>query len=172
MNYIRRAQNKDQDKIMEVIHEATEFLRQQGSPQWQNGYGPTLEMILDDIANEVGYVLIHERQVCGYAALISGVDDCYTRITQGSWKETDEEYVSIHRVAMGKAAQGKGLAGPFMHDLMTAGSLRGYNDLRIDTYPRNLIMERVILKAGFLYCGMVEFPIPDGERKAYQLVLN
>ncbi len=44
-----------------------------------------------------------------------------------------------------------------------------YQNIRIDPSPTNIIMEKVILAAGFTYRGMIDFVYTHGERKAYQL---
>jgi RimJ/RimL family protein N-acetyltransferase len=56
-----------------------------------------------------------------------------------------------------------------MRGLIETAEGIGYRDIRIDTHPLNEIMQKVILRAGFIYRGMVEFAIPDGKRRAYQL---
>ena len=110
-------------------------------------------------------------EIFGYSALVEGVDESYTNITQGQWDSTCERYLSIHRVAVSSSVRGMGLARQMMEHLIAAARRLGYRDIRIDTYHRNQIMERVILGAGFLWRGMVLLPIPNGERKAFQLVL-
>ena len=65
--------------------------------------------------------------------------------------------------------RGKGFAQPFLRGLIETAEGMGYRDIRIDTHPLNAIMQKVILRAGFVYRGMVEFDMPDGKRRAYQL---
>ena len=49
---------------------------------------------------------------------------------------------------------------------------RNFTDIRIDTHAVNAIMQHVITKLGFTYQGMIMLPIANGERKAYQLILD
>jgi ribosomal protein S18 acetylase RimI-like enzyme len=161
----------DLDSILPILQEAQEFLREQGSPQWQNGYGPNREMIEQDILRQEGYVFLLEGEIFGYGALTQGEDESYSTITQGQWDSTHPRYLSIHRVAISSKVRGKGLARQMMEHLVATAQRMGYRDIRVDTYPRNQIMERVILGAGFTWMGMITLPIPDGERKAYQLII-
>ena len=167
---IHIAEINDIEKIMPVIESGREFLHSQGLAQWQNGYGPSRQSVNEDIENHWGYVLIsQEDAICGYAALVDGVDDCYTNIMDGCWDDFHEKYISIHGVAIDAGFRGKNLAKRFMRGLIEIAEGMGYQDIRIDTHPLNEIMQKVILRAGFVYRGMVEFDIPDGKRKAYQL---
>lgn len=170
--YLRQGRKSDLDRMEAIAQQGVAFLARQGSPQWQDGYGPSREQFTQDIEKGESYVLIAEGKMAGVAALVSGVDDAYTAITEGAWDGTYPQYLSIHRVALDGSMRGRGLAGVFMQLLITAGRLKGYRDLRIDTYPKNIIMQKTILSAGFSYAGEIEFDIPHGERKAYQLVLD
>lgn len=102
-------------------------------------------------------------------ALITGVDPVYTAIA-GDWQGFGP-YLSLHRVAISGSHRGQGLAGKLLQAAVKEGSLLGYHDFRIDTYPLNERMEKTIFAAGFTYRGMIEFPIPNGTRKAYQLLV-
>ena len=169
---IRIAEANDAEKILPVIESGREFLRSQGLPQWQNGYGPSSQSLKEDIISNCGYVLVsQEGTICGYAALVEGTDDSYTNIKGGCWDNSHEKYISIHGVVIDADFRGKNLAKRFMRGLIETAEGMGYQDIRIDTHPLNEIMQKVILRAGFAYKGSVEFDIPDGERKAYQLCL-
>ncbi|KAF1296927.1 GCN5 family acetyltransferase [Enterococcus sp. JM4C] len=168
---LRRAEKADCPEIMKIIQQAKAFLAHQGSPQWQNGYGPTEEAILKDIEKGESYVLVVDNQIVGTAALVSGIDPVYTAITEGNWQTTDTAYLSIHRVAIDGTIRGRGLAKELLTGLIQEASAMGIHDIRIDTYPKNEPMEKAIFASGFTYQGEVEFPIPHGERKAYQYLV-
>ena len=164
------AKANDIEKILSVLESGREFLQSQGLSQWQDGYGPS-RYVEEDIAHKWGYVLIsQENIICGYAALIDGVDECYTNIRDGCWDDSHEKYISIHSVAIDAGFRGKGYAELFMRGLIEIAGGIGYRDIRIDTHPLNEIMQKVIVRAGFEYRGAVEFAIPDGKRMAYQLI--
>ncbi|MGM0124311.1 hypothetical protein IGI37_001688 [Enterococcus sp. AZ194] len=167
---IRKSEKKDCEAIMRIIEQATKFLGEQGSPQWQNGYGPTQKMILKDIEKDESYVLLADQKIVGTAALVSGVDPVYTAIKEGAWKESNTTYLSIHRVAIDGNIRGKGLAKQLLSLLISEAIEKGIRDIRIDTFPENTLMEKAIFSSGFAYQGEIEFPIPHGERKAYQFI--
>ncbi|MGX7198132.1 N-acetyltransferase family protein [Enterococcus olivae] len=164
----RRATMADLSSIMMIVNEAIELLKKQGSPQWQNGYGPSEEKIVKDIKAHELYVL-EEGQVMAIGALVHGIDPVYTAIQEGSWSEDGKSYVSIHRIAVSPKASGRGLAKKMLQSLVEEAERQGIFDVRIDTHQMNVGMQKAIKATGFSFCGRVTFPIPDGERYAYQL---
>jgi RimJ/RimL family protein N-acetyltransferase len=167
---IRKAKLSELEQIDRILASGREYLHARGLPQWQNGYGPTRSMAEEDIRRGDGYVLEAGGVICGYAAMVGGIEESYANI-RGEWDETHKKYITIHRVAINASSRSTGLSGPFMRGLIKIAIRRKFRDIRIDTYPRNEIMQRVILRAGFTYRGTVQMPIPDGERLAYQLVI-
>jgi GNAT superfamily N-acetyltransferase len=167
---VRLAELDDAECIGQVLESGRLYLYERGLPQWQDGCGPTRLMAEHDINKGEGYVLDFQGAVCGYAALTAGVDDCYTRI-DGAWAGQYPAYLSIHRMAIGKALRGQGFSGLFMQSLIDEGKRLGYRDIRVDTFPGNDIMIKVIENAGFIYRGIITFPIPNGERRAYQILV-
>ena len=62
---IRRATASDVAQIMSIVADAQLSLRELGIDQWQDGY-PSKEVIVSDIASEVGYVYSIGDVVVGY----------------------------------------------------------------------------------------------------------
>lgn len=168
--YIRKAESADAAIIMDILEQAREYLRQQGSPQWQGGQGPSEANLARDIRREEGYVLLRQGTVCGYAAIAAEAEAGYETL-DGQWLPGYDCYAAIHRVAISPAFRGKGLAKQFLRDLVIIARVLGHQDIRIDTHPMNAIMQKAVLHAGFAYRGMVQLPIPNGERMAYQQLL-
>ena len=166
---IRLAKLSDLPRLLEIADGAVQVLKEQGSPQWQNGYGPTEDKLRADIEQQWLYVL-ENQQVLAFAALVPGVDEVYTNIREGQWEGT-AEYLSVHRFAVSKEASGKGLAKLLLSKMIEVASHKGVYDVRIDTHELNIGMQKAILSNGFIYRGKVTFPIPDGDRKAYQFVI-
>ena len=50
MEEFRKTTEDDLTELMALIEEGIAFLKAQGSPQWQNGYGPKETQIKEDIA--------------------------------------------------------------------------------------------------------------------------
>jgi GNAT superfamily N-acetyltransferase len=170
-DYTRQATEADLPAAMAVLNAGIAYLKAQGSPQWQDGQGPTEEQVLADISAGFGYVLIHEGEVAGYGALIPGPDPIYEHITEGAWSQNGD-YVAIHRIAVDTNIRGKGLSKTLFHDLIVLARANDYTDVRVDTFPANEIMQHVIMGAGFQYAGMIQFPFAHGERRAFELLLN
>lgn len=171
--HVRKAVPQDLGMIEKIIADGKQYLAQQGSPQWQNGFGPTRKKLQQDIEKQESYVLIVDGMIAATAALVSGVDPVYSGIYDGTWQENSKEnYISLHRIAFNQELRGKGLGKLFLQLLITVGATLGYQDLRIDTHEMNNIMQKVITSSGFSYQGEVRFPIPNGERKAYQIILD
>lgn len=167
--YIRRATMIDLPLILSIINQAIDYLHTQGSPQWQNGFGPTQSEIEMDIRRCEGYVLINKEIIHGYAALIAGPDDAYTNLHDGIWDESEDAYyVIVHRVVIEASVRGKGFAKILIDKLIKQAQDLNYHDIRIDTHAMNISMQKVIRSAGFIFRGFIQLPIPDGERMAFQ----
>ena len=164
----RRAELTDLPEVMKIVTDAIHLLGSQGSPQWQAGYGPDEEKIRTDILNHELYVLV-EEEILGIIALVSGVDPVYSAIKNGSWIGNGP-YVSLHRVAVAIKASGKGVAKQLLRHSIDECIKIGIIDIRIDTHELNIGMQKAILACGFEFRGEVCFPIPHGERKAYQFI--
>src|SRR3982751_3900611 len=93
---LRKAASSELPAIWEILQQAIEQRKQDGSDQWQNGY-PNEQTVHDDIAKGYAYVLTDNNVIVAYTAIIFGVEPAYNDI-QGSWL-TNDDYVAIHRVA-------------------------------------------------------------------------
>ena len=169
--YIRRARVADLEKITAVLESGRRFLEEQGLPQWQDGYGPGRVDAAADIKAGYGYVLMVSNAVAGYAALIPEPDGS-PPLSEGAYAGQYARYIAIHRVAVDGALRGSGLSRQFLRDMVTAAGGLGYQDVRIDTHPGNVIMQRIIDRVGFSHRGTMHLPIPHGERLAYQVLLD
>ncbi|MGG5323464.1 hypothetical protein IGJ83_001570 [Enterococcus pernyi] len=167
--YLRKTTLDDLPGVLQIIDQAAAYLAEQGLPQWQGDQKPSKERFIEDIERQESFVLIDEEDIVGTAALVAGIDPVYTAIA-GNW-EGREPYLSIHRVALDQNVRGKRLGKQLLDYLLTVATCQGIKDVRIDTFPTNHPMEKTIYSAGFHYCGMIEFPFPHGERKAYQKLL-
>lgn len=167
MIFLRKAEPVDIAGIMTIIEEAREFLRVSGSDQWQSGY-PAASDVERDIELGQGYVLVVDGVLAGYAAVITGEEPAYTKITEGSWSNDSLDYVTVHRLALSDTFRGKSLSRFMFSDIFTLMKARGYKDFRIDTHAKNKIMQHIFEREGFVKRGLVWI---EGERIAYQLNL-
>lgn len=165
----RLATANDYKQICLIYDEAIQKLKQQKSPQWQNGYGPNRKEILKNIQSNEMFVLTEWNQIFAVCTLILGEDPVYTKI-DGKW-QSEGPYLTIHRVAVKKEYQGQKLATQLLRESFVKAKEKGISDVRIDTFKENLSMKKVVERVGFVFCGEVTFPIPFGERDAYQIRL-
>ena len=160
---IRMAYPNEINRIMEIIQDGKDSLATAGVDQWQDGY-PDQEIIFEDILESRGYVAVENQEVVAYAALYKGNEAAYNDIYDGKWEHDNYLYISFHRVAVAKEAAGRGVAQTFLQGLIEGE--KG-PDFRCDTHPDNKVMQHLLEKLGFHYCGKV--PI-DGVRLAYQKI--
>ncbi|MTV81371.1 GNAT family N-acetyltransferase [Secundilactobacillus folii] len=172
VSYLRRAVESDLPAIKRIISDAKAYLKAQKINQWQDGY-PDDAILKQDIEDGITYVLIIDNQLAGTAALHQGIDIDYLKIDDGSWKNgIDAHYTAIHRIALAGNFRGKHLSEKLMSGLITISSLLGFKDIRIDTHPENVGMQRVITSNGFEKRGKVYMHSSNDLRIAYQLLID
>lgn len=170
--YVRKAAKKDLNNMMSIIDQAKQLLKNDGSQQWQSGQ-PNEQTILKDIDQGYSYLLIVGNQIAGTSALLTDPDPNYQIILDGSWKNDQDPYATIHRIAVADKFRGKNLASYFFSNLLSLAYHQGFHNFRIDTHERNLRTQRLIGKFGFEYRGRIFVDSSsDGERYAYELHLH
>ena len=65
---LRKAKNNELDKILQIINEGKQFLKQQGINQWQHG-SPGCSDVENDIKQETSYVYELDGEIVGTAML-------------------------------------------------------------------------------------------------------
>lgn len=160
---IRLAHPNEIGRILEIIEEARAFLKASGSDQWQGAY-PAEEDIFDDILQARGWVGLIEGEIVSYAAVIVGQEEAYEKIYDGKWRHNHPRYTVFHRIAVSSKHSGQKVAQTFMQ-----GLIEGHDgpDFRCDTHEKNTIMQHILEKLGYVYCGKVPL---EGERLAYQKI--
>ncbi|KJU74795.1 GCN5 family acetyltransferase [Pediococcus damnosus LMG 28219] len=171
--YLRKTTLQDLPTVSKIIDSAKQFLKSQNIDQWQDGY-PSLPDLQADVTNQISYVLMIDGQIAGTAALLHDHDKNYDVINDGAWEgPAIAKYASIHRIAMSADFCGQHLSEKMISGLLTLSSQLGYNQVRIDTHPDNKLMQHLITKCGFAYCGTVLLDEDPKElRLAYQLFLK
>lgn len=160
---IRQAFPNEVTPIMRVIEDARKQLAASGSNQWQGTY-PDENTIYDDILAGQAYVGLLDGEIVAHAAVVIGVEPAYEKIYDGHWQHNNHQYVTFHRVAVLSRVTGKKVAQTFLQGLIEG--TKGH-DFRCDTHEKNLAMQHILTKLGYVYCGKV--PV-DGERLAYQKI--
>lgn len=156
---IRPTTLEDLDDVMSVYANARAFMRNHNNPdQWLGGH-PVRELIEDDIAKNQSFVCIHQNKIAGVFCLFYGTDPTYTKIENGKWL-SDAPYSVVHRIASSGEFKG---TGTFMMEWAFAQ----YGNIRIDTHEDNYVMQNMLKKLGYTYCGIIYLDNGD-PRLAYQ----
>lgn len=160
---IRPVRIDEIDLLSDLFANARRRMKEAGNPgQWQEDR-PALSTLQNDIEKGQLFAVESYGELQGVFALIGGDDPTYARIDDGKWLN-DEPYCVIHRIA--RTENGHGI---FDAALARAASL--YGNLRIDTHQDNAVMQHLLRKHGFSYCGIIY--TDDGtSRMAFQKVLH
>ena len=164
-----KAEVKDIPKIMEIIKDAQNYLRENGIDQWQNNY-PNPEVLKEDIANGNSYLIKDDSKIIATAAIIFGEDKTYNYIEDGEWVTEKGKYGVIHRAAVAENYKGKGIASRFFKETEKMAAEKGAVSIRIDTHQENNSMQRLIEKEGFKYCGII-YTADGSKRLAYEKLI-
>lgn len=157
---IEKASLQNLGDAMKIFAHATDFMSRTGNPnQWINGY-PSEAVINQDIANGNFYIcLAEDGHMAGVFTFITGDDPTYHIIENGAWLN-DKPYGVIHRLASDGTQ--KGLA-VFCIDWC----FKKISNLRVDTHADNKVMQGILKKEGFKYCGII-YTHNGTERLAFQ----
>lgn len=156
--YIRKSMMEDLPRMEEIFAYAREQMKKNGNPnQWGN-HKPAKETLIEDIRNQISYVLVEENHIFGTFVFFTGEDPTYHVIEDGTWLN-DETYGVIHRVASDGTQKG-------MMAYVADYAKALIDNVRIDTHQDNHIMQRAVEKQGFKRCGIIY--LEDGDpRIAY-----
>lgn len=160
---------KDVKQILEIYEDSAKSLKNDGVDQWQNE-GPSEKTLFEDMENEYSFVLKEEENVLGTIAIIFTGEKTYDLIFNGQWLN-DEEYCTLHRLAVSVKERTKGIAGKILNEVEKICEENGYYNIRVDTHEDNFKMRNFLEKNGFIYCGKI-FLVNGDLRVAYQKELK
>lgn len=130
--------------------------------QWGDGY-PQRQLLEKDIANGRLYLLEEEREPAAVFMFFIGTEPTYEIIENGSWPD-HRPYGTIHRLA---SANRIPHSADFIIDWCSQRCSLERANLRGDTHEKNIPMQRVFQRNGFIRCGTIH--VSDGTpRIAYQ----
>ena len=158
---IRKTTKKDLNIVMEIYAHARSFMAENGNPtQWSGSY-PSEDIILRDISVGASYVCVDDDsgEIEAVFMFDEYEDPTYAVIEDGAWPN-DRPYGVLHRIA--SRGRKKGVASFCMQ-----WCFEQCGNLRCDTHDDNKIMQHVMKKNGFVYCGRIY--VEDGTpRVAFQ----
>lgn len=156
---IRKTNISEINEVMKIYGHARQFMAKHGNPNQWGTTKPTRERIEEDIRLGKSYVCIEGEEIAAVFFFDIGDDPTYEKIYDGEWLN-DKSYGVVHRIA----SSGK-ISGVGSFCINWAFSQCG--NLKIDTHRDNIIMQSMLKKNGFSYCGIIY--IEDGsERLAFQ----
>ena len=152
----------DLQDILKMYADARKFMAEHGNPdQWGNNR-PKEDVIIDDIKKGRSYICEENGKSVAVYCYMEGPDPTYAVIEKGNWLN-DEPYGVVHRIT--STGEVKGAASYAIEN-----SVMKCGNLRMDTHKDNYIMQNLLKKLGFKYCG--EIYTDDGSpRMAYQKTL-
>lgn len=172
---MRPATVDDIPAIVATLEAGRSLLAADGIDQWQNGTGPDVDLVTEDVARGWGRVFLIGGQVAATAALIDEPEPAYDQVLEGAWQvrgDAAAPYATIHRVAVAPAFRGMHVAQRFYARLIEEARARGFAEIRVDTHADNVRMQHVIASAGFTRaCTVLIGNNPKDLRWAYQLFL-
>jgi RimJ/RimL family protein N-acetyltransferase len=163
----RKAIDADLPQIWEILQQAIQRRKKEGSNQWQDGY-PNPDVIQNDLKNGYGFVLAQGDLILGYTAILINDEPEYDKI-EGKWI-TNDDFVVFHRVAISENQLGKGYAKKMMKSIENHALSLNIYSVKADTNHDNGPMKNIFEKLGYIYCGQVYFR--GSPRKAYEKVLS
>ena len=171
---MRPATVDDVPAIVATLEAGRALLAADGIDQWQNGTGPDVDLVTEDVERGWGRVFLVDGQVAATAALIDEPEPNYAHMLEGAWQVRGDAapYATIHRVAVAPAFRGMHVAQRFYARLIEEARARGFAEIRVDTHADNVRMQHVIASAGFTRaCTVLIGNNPKDLRWAYQLFL-
>lgn len=162
---IRQSTEADFEKIMAIYRYARKFMADNGNPnQWGPTRWPPETLIHRDISQKKSYVCIQDGIVAGTFFFDAGkeIEPTYRHIENGKWLD-NSAYGVIHRLAGDGSVKG---IGKFCLDW----AYRQCGHLRVDTHGDNIILQNLLAKMGFQYCGTIYVEEDSYPRLAYEKI--
>lgn len=169
---MRYATTADIEQILAITDSARQFQRQCGFRQWEDGY-PAYDDIAADIAAQGAYIfenegtsakaaditiegsnIVERENIVAYAYLTEG-DAEYDRLSR-IWHYPGP-YGVIHRLAIAPGFRGQGLAAQILAMSEAHLAAQGIRAMRIDTGQDNIVMQRILSRAGYTCRGLHHF---------------
>ncbi len=164
--YIRKSEIGDLPRMMEIYARARDFMARTGNPrQWGIRKWPPEELIRQDIRDGNSYVCVGGAgQILGTFFFIQGpeIEPTYREITDGAWMDPGP-YGVVHRIASAGTEKGVGA-------FCLRWALDQCGHLRIDTHADNRVMQNLLKKLGFRYCGIIYVYEDRDPRLAFEIL--
>lgn len=171
---IRKASILDLNGILEVIKDAKELFKNNGSTQWQDSDGyPNDATFINDFLKNTVIVATDNEIITGVIVVSKDNEVAYNTIYNGSWL-TNSKYYTVHRIAVKKEYYQQGIAVSLLKEAEKIAIEDKCISIRVDTHKDNIQMNSLLLKMGYIKCGIIFLPrstVLDKERIAYEKIV-
>ena len=167
---LRKATEKDKEKVSLIYEKAKEGMKKAGINQWQDGY-PNEESFLNDVEKGIAVVIEDENEVIATAAAYLGHEDTYDYIENGKWITDNSAYGIIHRIAVLPNTRNRGIASKIFSYVDSLCLENNIESSRCDTHRDNKIMQHTLEKNGYVFCGIIYLKNCD-ERFGYEKLMS
>ncbi len=164
---MRIAVMEDLPRLLEIKGDAVAFMESQNNDQWNTAF-PPVESYVRYIEKGCMHVLEEKSTIVGMIALVDQQDEEYKTMP---WSAEGAELV-FHRLAIAKEAYGRGYAKFLLSYAIDVAKERNVVIIKLDTYSKNKVAQKLFLKLGFSYVGDIHFPQSVSEYHCYEMVLR
>lgn len=160
---IRKSTPADLDTILKLYENARAFMAANGNPTQWGTTEPKRATVENDIASGLSYVCEENGRIIATFYYNICEEPTYKEIYNGQWPN-DSEYGVVHRITSDGTVKGTAT-------FCLQWTLEQCKNLRIDTHKNNTVMQHLLNKMGFTYCGIIY--VEDGtERIAFQKTIE
>lgn len=152
---VRRATETDMPRLNEIYAIARKFMRENGNPTQWGDNRPSEASVRQDVKDGNSYVIAKGKHIYAVFTFWSGDDETYHVIEEGEWLN-DEPYGVVHKVASSGEKK-------HMISYALAFAEAQVSNVRIDTHKDNKVMQHLLEKNGYQYCGIIY--TDDGTRR-------
>ncbi len=150
---IRKAENEDISKIMNIIKLTIEEMKTYNNTQWSENYPKDVDF-LKDIEEGSLYVDVLEEELKGIICVNYEEPEEYKAL---NWT-SDKRAMVIHRMAVNPSYRNQGVGSVLMTFAEELAIKNKINYLKTDTYSINVKMNSLFIKFGYKFIGEVRFP--------------
>ncbi|SHI99671.1 Acetyltransferase (GNAT) family protein [Clostridium amylolyticum] len=162
----RKAVIEDIEEIMNIVQGAVAKMNELGNDQWGEDY-PKAQDYLKDIKEGTLFVYCQGNDILGVICINEDEAPEYSDV---SWRINAKALV-IHRIAVKVHSQGKGIAYKLLGFAEDLARETGINYIRTDTYTKNNGAQRLFLKSGYEFRGVIHFTRRPEDFYCYDKVL-
>lgn len=160
---MRKARLDDVEKIMDIITKVKNEMKNEGNEQWDDTY-PTKDVFIRDIQEDSLYVDEDNNDIRGVICLNEIEAEEYKDL---SWSSNEKSLV-IHRMAVNSNYRNKGVGTELLEFAQEQALKLKIDSVKTDTYSKNIKMNGLFKKFGFIKVGEVSFSGKDEKFNCYE----